>query len=76
MNQSIKASVTIGSNMRHLRKLKGFTQDALAAQLQLLGCDLSGGNYAKIEAGIRHISLEELKAVKTVFNTTYDELLK
>ncbi len=76
MTQSIKASHTIGENIRTIRKTTGMTQDTLTTQLQLLGCDLSRGGYAKIEAGIRHVSLDELRCIKLVLKTSYDELLK
>ena len=74
MGQSIKADKSIGENIRKLRNAKGMTQEQLSAQLQVRGCDLSRGTLAKIEAGIRHISAEELKAIKAVFNVSYDDL--
>ncbi len=51
------------------------TQEQLAAQLQVCGCDISRGTLAKIEAGIRHISVKELNAVKAVLQVKYEELL-
>ena len=51
------------------------TQEQLAAQLQVYGCDISRGTLAKIEAGIRHISVKELNAVKAVLQVKYEELL-
>ena len=51
------------------------TQDQVVSQLQLAGCDLSRGTYAKIEAGIRHISLEELQALSRLLEVDYNTLL-
>jgi transcriptional regulator with XRE-family HTH domain len=74
MNQAIKAGKSIGKNIRRCRKAKGLTQEQLSAKLQVRGCDLSRGTLAKIEAGIRHISIEELKNIKDVLGVVYDDL--
>lgn len=73
MSQSIKADKTIGENIRKWRSAKGMTQEQLSAQLQVRGCDISRGTLAKIEAGIRHISVEELNAIKAVLDIAYDD---
>lgn len=70
MNQGIKSDVTIGNSIRRFRNEAGLTQDQLAAQMQTLGCDISRGTLAKIEAGIRHISVLELKAIREVLHRT------
>lgn len=49
------------------------TQEELSAQLQIHGCDISRGTLAKIEAGIRHISVDELQAIRTILEITYDD---
>lgn len=72
--QAIKADKVVGSNIRAARKAQGLTQECLATQMQLSGCDISRGTLAKIEAGIRHISIEELRALKEMLNITYDDL--
>ena len=73
MSQNIKADKTIGENIRKWRSTKGMTQEQLSAQLQVRGCDISRGTLAKIEAGIRHISVEELNAIKAVLDIAYDD---
>jgi transcriptional regulator with XRE-family HTH domain len=73
MSQNIKADKTIGENIRKWRSAKGMTQEQLSAQLQVRGCDISRGTLAKIEAGIRHISVEELNAIKAVLDIAYDD---
>lgn len=73
MNQGIKASKEIGENIRKYRIAKNLTQEQLSAQLQVLGCDLSRGTLAKIEAGIRHISVKELNAIKAVLEISYKD---
>lgn len=49
------------------------TQEALAAHMQLLECDISRGTLAKIEAGIRHISVRELNAIKEALGMRYED---
>ena len=50
----------IGRNIRKLRLLKGLTQENLATQFQLNGCDITRSAVAKIEAGQRHIYVDEI----------------
>lgn len=73
MGQNIKADKSIGDNIRKWRGTKGMTQAELSAQLQIYGCDISRGTLAKIEAGIRHISSDELHAIKAVLEITYGD---
>lgn len=75
MSQNIKADKTIGENIRKWRNAKGMTQEQLSAQLQVRGCDISRGTLAKVEAGIRHISVKELIAIKTILDIAYEDLL-
>jgi len=74
MDQSIKADRGVGENIRKWRNAKGMTQEQLSAQLQVRGRDISRGTLAKIEAGIRHISVEELNAIKSILDVEYDDL--
>lgn len=73
MDQGIKADKKIGDNIRKYRNAKGITQEQFSAQLQIRGCNISRGTLAKIEAGIRHISIEELDAMKTVLDISFDD---
>jgi transcriptional regulator with XRE-family HTH domain len=71
-----QAGQDIGENIRKSRNAKGMTQEQLSAQLQIRGCDISRGTLAKIEAGIRHISVDELNTIKAVLDISYDEFFK
>ena len=73
MGQSIKSDKIIGENIRKARNAMGITQEELAAKLQILNCDISRGTLAKIEAGIRHISVEELNAIKEALGMKYED---
>ena len=72
MNTKIEKK--IGKNIRRLREQAGFTQDQLATQLQLAGCDITRSAVAKIEVGQRHLYPDEILLIKTILNTTYDEI--
>lgn len=67
--------IEVGSQIRTHRIRQNLTQEDLARLLQLHGCDITRGTLAKIEAGTRHIYLDELKALKEVLRVHYDDLL-
>jgi len=68
--------IRIGHNIRVLRERAGMTQDALAAQFQLMGCDITRSAVAKIEAGQRHIYPDELALFRSILNTSYEDILE
>ncbi len=73
MNKQIEKQ--IGANIRILRERAGMTQDALAAKLQLAGCDITRSAVAKIEVGQRHLYPDELIRIKEILRVTYDDIL-
>ena len=73
LGQNIKSDSVIGENIRKARNIANLTQEQLAAKLQIVNCDISRGTLAKIEAGIRHISVEEINAIKEVLNMKYED---
>lgn len=73
MNKKIEK--IIGNNLKSIREKANFTQDLLAAKLQLCGCDITRSAIAKIEVGQRHLYPDEIILIKQILNTTYDELL-
>ena len=74
--QKIKYNVSLGANIRALRRDCGLTQEQTIAKLQLLGCSLTRGSYAKIEAGIQNISVQELLAMKEVFHADFEDFFQ
>ena len=66
----------IGQNLRALRERAGMTQDALAAQLQLCGCDITRSALAKIEVGKRHLYPDEIILIRKILNTTFDAIFR
>ncbi len=64
----------IGHNIRSLREKADLTQEQLAAQLQVRGCDITRSAVAKIEVGQRHLYPDEIKALKDILNVSYDAI--
>ena len=76
MEQKIKqGDGTIGKNIRKIRKSKGIGQTELVRMLDLQGVPITRECLVKIERGIQHIQLQQLRAIRDVLDTTYDELL-
>lgn len=71
--QYLKTGKIVGENIRRVRKERHLTQEQLSAQLQVKGWDVSRGTLAKLEAGIRHITLDELKMIKDILNMDYGD---
>lgn len=77
MEQKIKQDeIFIGKNIRRIRKEKGIRQTEMVALLQLENVMITREALVKIERGIPHIQATQLRAIKNVLETTYDELLK
>lgn len=66
----------IGRNIRSLREKVGLTQEMLAAQLQVHGCDITRSALAKIEVGQRHLYPDEIILLKQLLKTDYDDIFK
>lgn len=69
-------NISIGKNIREIRLNRKIGQTELVRLLQLQGVSMTRETLVKIERGIHHIYASQLKAIKDVLNTTYDELLK
>ena len=66
---------TIGKNIRRLRKEKGLGQTDLVKELQLLDIVITRETLVKIERGIQHIQLAQLKGIKQILDVSYEDLL-
>ncbi|MFI3327481.1 MAG: helix-turn-helix transcriptional regulator [Clostridia bacterium] len=72
---NIEYEKTVGQNIRKYRTEQKLTQEQLSAKLQVLGCDITRSALAKIEAGQRHIYIDELKNLVNILNVSYTDLL-
>ena len=66
---------TIGTNIKRLRKERNIGQTELVGKLQLIGVKMTRETLVKIERGIQHIQLEQLKGIKYILDVTYEDLL-
>ena len=66
----------IGHRLRGLREARGMTQEQLAAQFQLAGCDITRSALAKIEVGQRHLYVDELKLFSIFLCTDCEQILE
>lgn len=69
-----KIEKQIIKNIIEIRKSSGITQEILAAKLQLRGCDITRSSIGKIEAGQRHLYLDEILLIKEILNTDFDSI--
>lgn len=75
--QKIKQdAILIGQNIKNIRKQKKIKQADIVRKMQLMGVDITRESLVKIERGVQHIYATQLKALKEILETTYDELLK
>jgi len=68
--------IKIGENIRAIRKDQGIGQTELVQRLQLLGIGMTRETLVKIERGIQHVQASQLRGIRDVLQTTYNELLK
>ena len=76
MSQKIKSNITLGHNLRKLRKEKKITQEQMVARMQLLGINISRSIYSQIECGTYNIKVTELAALKTSLDVDYNTLFQ
>lgn len=72
MPQKIKSDITLGQNIRSIRKSKKLTQEQVTTKLQLLGIDITRSIYSQIECGTYNIKVTELAALRLIFDVDYN----
>lgn len=75
MEQKIKQDISIGANIRAIRKRQKMKQTELVQLLQLEGVAMTREALVKIERGTQHIQASQLRGIRNALHTTYDELL-
>ena len=66
---------TIGKNIRQARQKAGMGQTELVSKLQLLDIKMTRETLVKIERGVQHIQLEQLKGIKNILGLSYEDIL-
>lgn len=76
MSQKVKADITLGQNLRDIRKARKLTQEQVVTKMQLLGFDISRSIYSQIECGTYNIKITELIALKQIYDVEIDDFFK
>lgn len=77
MNKSYfnENSNMISKRLQELRKERGFSQEELAAQMQLLGVDITQPLISKIERNLRFVKDYELACICRILQVSEKDLL-
>lgn len=77
MEQKVKQDdIPLGKNIRRIRKERKIGQTELVALMQLKNVQITRETLVKIERGIQHIKATQLKAIKEILDTSYEEIFK
>lgn len=72
MAQKIRQDISLGSNIRVLRRQAHLTQEQVVARMQLQGIEISRSSYSQIECGTYNIRVSELVALAEIFQVDYN----
>lgn len=78
MSQKLKQTddVSIGRNLKKLRKAAGLTQNEVITQFQLHGLVTSRSAYSQMEGGTYNIRISELLIMKEIFHADYADFFE
>lgn len=74
--QKLKQDINIGKNLRRLRNEAGFTQEQVAARLQLLGSQTNRSVYSRYETGELNIRISDLIFLKEIFECSFEQIFE
>lgn len=77
MSANLKQDISIGKNLKSIRKRNGLTQNQVSAQLEVRGLPVSSDILAKMEQGKYSIRVSVLLALKQIYKVeSFDEFFK
>ena len=77
MSANLKQDISIGKNLKSIRKKNGLTQNQVSAQLEVRGLPISSDILAKMEQGKYSIRVSVLLALKQIYKVeSFDEFFK
>lgn len=77
MSDKLKQDISIGDNLRSLRKGAKLSQEEVAAKLELMGLSISREIISQMELGRYSIRVSVLLALKQIYNvSTFDDFFK
>lgn len=65
--------ISIGKNLKRLRKQFGYSQSDLVTKLHLMGSYMSRSTYSKVESGSRNIRISDFLALKQIYDVDFSE---
>lgn len=76
MSTKLKQDISIGDNLRILRRKAGYSQEQVAAKLQVLNLPISREIISQMELGRYSIRISVLLALKELYNASYEDFFK
>ena len=77
MSSNLKQDISIGKNLKRLRKGAGLTQDQASAQLEVRGRPVTVDILSKMEQGRYSVRISVLSAMKKIYRVkTFDEFFR
>jgi len=76
MSKKIRQDISIGRNIRALRRKKHLTQEQVVVKLGEHGIVSSRSIYSQIECGSYNIRVSELAALTEIFGVDYNAFFK
>ena len=78
MSQKLKQKddISLGHNLKKLRKAAKLTQNDVIARLQLRGFYTSRSAYSQMEGGTYNIRISELLALKEIFHADFNDIFE
>lgn len=77
MSDKIKQDISIGKNLKLLRKSAKLSQEEVAAKLELMGFSISREIISQMELGRYSIRVSVLLALKQIYTVaTFDDFFK
>ena len=73
MEEKLKQDISFGDNLRRLRKKAGFSQEGLAACLQLMDLPVSREIISQMELGRYSVRVSVLLALKELYQVSFDD---
>jgi len=72
MNEKIRQDISLGSNIRTLRRKAHLTQEQVVAKMDERGLVCSRSIYSQMECGRYNIRVSELAALSEIFGVDYN----
>lgn len=73
MSTKLKQDISIGENLRSLRRKAGLSQEEVAAQLQVMGLPASREIISQMELGKYSIRISVLLALKQLYHASIED---